>query len=140
MAGGAAWSHATAHCREAALTLPERSEPHVVAPTGRLDASAAPRLKQDISILIEHGTPHIVVNLAAVPYLSSSILRVLLWAHKQTRRAGGALVLCCLSPQVLRVFKCVGFDQILSICSTEEEALHSFDAPPQASTSGKEKE
>ena len=120
------------------MTLPERSEPHVVAPAGRLDASAAPRLKQDISILIEQGMPHIVVNLAAVPYLSSSILRVLLWAHKQACRAGGALALCCLTPQVLRVFKIVGFDQILSICSTEQEALRTFDAPRQASTSGKE--
>lgn len=122
------------------MTLPERAEPHVVAPTGRLDASAAPRLKQDISILMEQGTPHIIVNLAAVPYLSSSILRVLLWAHKQARRAGGALVLCCLTPQVLRVFKIVGFDQILSICPTEQDALHTFAALPQASTSGKEKE
>jgi anti-anti-sigma factor len=122
------------------MTLPEHHEPQVVAPSGRLDASAAPQLKQEIAVLIERGTPHILVNLAAVPYLSSSILRVLLWAHKQARRSGGALALCCLTPQVLRVFRIVGFDQILSIYTTDEEARQSFGSPPQVATTGKETE
>jgi stage II sporulation protein AA (anti-sigma F factor antagonist) len=121
------------------MTHAEQREPRVVAPTGRLDASAAPQLKLDISSLIERDSPRIVVNLAAVPYLSSSILRVLLWAHKQARRAGGALVLCCLQPQVMRVIKIVGFDQVLSICSTEQDAMHALGALPHAPTPGEER-
>jgi anti-anti-sigma factor len=122
------------------MSLPEMSDLYVVAPAGRLDASAAPQLKDALTLLLEQSAPHILVNLSDVPYLSSSILRVLLWAHKRARRSGGALVLCCLPPQVLRVFKIVGFDQILTICATEEEARRTLDAYGQATAPGKEKE
>jgi anti-sigma B factor antagonist len=121
-------------------TLPAADEPAVLTPSGRLDASAAPRLRQDITNLLEQGTSRIVVNLADVSYLSSSILRVLLTAHKLTRHAGGALALCCLHPYVLRAFRLVGFDQVLAIYDTEEEARQAVAAPPRARASSKEKQ
>ena len=116
------------------------AEQRVIAPSGRLDASAAPQFKESLTVVLEQDRPHIVVNLSDVPYLSSSILRVLLWAHKQARRAGGAMVLCCLTPQVLRVFKIVGFDQVLTICTNEEEARRALDAFNQPTNPGKEGE
>lgn len=68
------------------------------------------------------GDGGVIVNLAGVHYVSSSILRVLLQAHRRAQQAGGALALCCLQPQVLRVFEWVGFDQVLTIRTSEEDA------------------
>ena len=118
---------------------PAPSEPKVVAPTGRLDASGAPRLRQEIATVLAQGTNRIVVNLSGVPYLSSSILRVLLTAHKNARQAGGGLVLCSLQPQVLRVIKTIGFDRIFAIYESEDEARHAVASMSQDATHEKER-
>ncbi len=97
-------------------------EPSVVAPSGRLDASSAPRLGQELTTLLNQRDTSVIVNLAGVHYLSSSILRVLLRSHRKALQTGSALALCCLQPQVRRVFEWVGFDQILTIYTNEDEA------------------
>jgi len=98
------------------------SETRVLAPAGRLDASYASRLGQDISALLADGDGRAIVNFSGVHYVSSSILRVLLRSHRRAHQAGGALALCCLQPQVLRVFEWVGFDKVLTIYGTEDDA------------------
>jgi len=116
---------------------PTPSATSVLAPSGRLDASHAPRLRQDITALLGQGDNRLVVNLSGVHYLSSSILRVLLSGHRQALRAGGALALCCLQPQVLRVFTLVGFDQVLTICNDEADArLSVLSAAPRRTDRG----
>jgi stage II sporulation protein AA (anti-sigma F factor antagonist) len=120
-------------------TYPAPGSPAVLSPAGRLDASAAPRLRQDIGNLLDQGIVNVVVNLSQVPYLSSSILRVLLTAHKQARQAGGALAICCLQPQIMRVISLVGFDQILAICDTEAQAIATVRSASHSRASGKEK-
>lgn len=97
------------------------AEPRVLVLSGRLDASAGQDLNQTISALQAEGHA-VVVNLAKVHYVSSSILRVFLKAHRRARQSSGLVVLCCLQPQVLRVFSWIGFDQVLTICTNEEEA------------------
>ena len=106
----------------------------IVAPSGRLDASSAARLGQEISSLLNQDEARVIVNLADVHYLSSSILRVLLKAHRRANQTGGALALCCLQPQVLRVFEWVGFDQVLTICADEDDARRALlsTMPPRA--------
>ena len=93
-----------------------------LAPSGRLDAAAAPHLQDEFTAQFDQGNRYLIVNLAGVPYVSSSTLRVLLVARKRAIRAGGDLILCCLLPHVSRVISMIGFDQIFTICASEDEA------------------
>lgn len=103
---------------------------HILAPVGRLDAAAAPRLREDIATLLSQQSPKIVVNLASAHYVSSSALRVLLTGHRIAKKSGGALALCCVPPLVLRVIIMVGFDQIFNIYETEDAARAALETGP----------
>jgi anti-anti-sigma factor len=116
---------------------------HVQALSGRLDASTASRIRQDLGALIDQGHRRIVIDLAAVSYLSSSILRVFLVAHRQARQAGGDLVLCALQPHVLRVFRTVGFDQVFTLYEDADAAARALAErrqPPASSSAPSTKE
>jgi anti-anti-sigma factor len=65
----------------------------------------------------------LVLDLAGVDYISSAGLRSLLVVAKKVQAANGCLVLCGLTPMVLNVMSISGFQQLLKIFVTEEEAV-----------------
>ena len=72
---------------------------------------------------IGKGQKRIVVDLAAVDYISSYGLRVFLLTAKQLRSDKRAFVLCRLTPDVSKIFQISGFDKILAIRETVEDAV-----------------
>jgi len=115
---------------------PYGEEIYTVRPSGRIDAAAAPALGDALQELLAADQSHLIVDLDAVRYLSSGALRVLLVTIKEARRLGGDVKLCCLRPNVYRVFKLSGFTQIFEIHDTEEAAALAFQAsqPPESSS------
>jgi anti-anti-sigma factor len=103
---------------------------YTVQPSGRIDAATAPELGKALQGLLAAGQTCLIVNLDAVRYLSSGALRVLLVTIKEARRLGGDVKLCCLQPNVYRVFKLSGFTQIFEIHDTEETAARAFQGQP----------
>lgn len=95
----------------------------VVCPRGRIDAQSSKDLEVRFKALTGSGLRHIVVNLQGCDYISSGGLRVLLSTLKELKREEGTLRLCCLTPNVHKVFKLAGFTSIFSIHPSEEEAL-----------------
>ncbi len=91
----------------------------LVRATGRLDsATSGPFEKQ----LLEHfGAPgsRVLVDLAALDYVSSAGLRVILMAAKRAKQTQGRLVLCALQPHVLEVFEISGFLKIIEVEADE---------------------
>jgi anti-anti-sigma factor len=119
--------------------MSEQSHPPavtVLAPAGRLDAAVSPHLRREIGEHLAQGNIYIIVNLANVNYMSSSALRALLIGHKRAMEAGGNLILCDIQPQVLRVVKMVGFDQVFPIFTSEVAALQAITAIPAAGEAG----
>ncbi len=108
----------------------------VAAPAGRLDAAAAPRLRETIENQLLQGHYRLAVDLSGVTYLSSSGLRVLLSGLKKARAAGGDVVLCCLQGNVLSVMQTMGFDQLFCLYATQEEALRALRTGPGAARDG----
>jgi len=98
----------------------------VVAPSGRLDALAAPRLQQELEDIISTGQVHIVLDMHDATYICSNSLRVLLLALRRLRCLGGNLVLCCLSPRTEFILQMSGFDQVFGIVDTVEAARSFF--------------
>ena len=95
----------------------------VMSVDGRIDASTAPQLEEELNKVIQQGRESILLNFAEVSYISSGGLRVLLKTTKELHKNNGSLILCSLNTDVHKVFKLAGFTSIFKIYSSEEEAL-----------------
>lgn len=70
------------------------------------DESNVEVLGNDLFSLIEqHGQRKIILRLAYVSYLTSSVLGKLISLHRRMHRSDGHLVLCELQPEVREVFE-----------------------------------
>jgi anti-anti-sigma factor len=90
---------------------------------GRMDGQGAAVIETGAHQRISAGELRLVLNLAGVDYVSSAGLRCFLVVAKKVQSVNGCLVLCGLTPLVLNVMTLSGFNQLLRICVTEEEAV-----------------
>ncbi|MBR3538234.1 MAG: STAS domain-containing protein [Eubacterium sp.] len=60
-------------------------------------------------------TNTVIVNLEAVPYMSSAGLRALIIGEKTAKSKGGKQIIINVQPQVQDVLRVTGFDSILEI-------------------------
>jgi anti-anti-sigma factor len=105
-----------------------------VCPEGRLDALSAHNLDEDLAAA-ELSGHRIILNCQRVTYVSSSSLRVILVHTRKTRHLGGDLKLCCLGPKVEQVLLIAGFDRVLQLLPTEDDARRAFEiTAPDAET------
>jgi serine/threonine-protein kinase RsbW len=93
---------------------------------GRLDAVHSSDMMRGVHVAIADGARRILLDMAAVTFLSSSGLRALLLTRKELLAQDGELRLCALRPEVEEVFALTGFTQVFSIHATREEALQAF--------------
>ena len=99
---------------------------------GRLDASNAPQLKQQIDALFQQGRNRIVLDLADLDYIASPGLRVLIEARKRARDPkinsleGGDIRIANLPPRIKEVFDLTGFTSLFEIFPDSIEAVGSF--------------
>ena len=80
-----------------------------LAPQGRVDTITAPDLEAAVTV---DGIDKLVFDLAAVDYISSAGLRVLLSAQK--RMAGRTMVIANACASVKEVFDITGFSDIFT--------------------------
>lgn len=102
----------------------------IVKLDGRFDAHHAATVKANMLHLIEVNTPKLVVNLAAVNFIDSAGLAVLVQAMKRCREAGGELRLCHLQTSVVVILEMSGLDKALAIHEDEAAAATAFAAIP----------
>jgi anti-anti-sigma factor len=98
----------------------------VIAPTGRLDSTTTPTFEAALESRIGAAANAIVLDLAAVPFVSSAALRVFLSASRRLGEAGGQLVFCGLRENVREVFRVSGFDTMFAIHADRDAALASL--------------
>ena len=82
--------------------------------TGRLDTVTAPQLEEDLLEAIP-SLQALELDFAAVDYISSAGLRVLLSAQKKITPAGGSMKLTHVDPMIMGIFEMTGFSDILTI-------------------------
>jgi anti-sigma B factor antagonist len=98
----------------------------VVTLSGRFDTETAEAVGRDFDDLIAAGTGKTVVDMEAVDYISSSMIRALLKSLTQHRAADGDLYLSSLQPQIFKVLKIAGMDALFNIHDDKDKALESF--------------
>lgn len=84
-----------------------------LAVEGRLDTTTAPRLEAELRQSIG-GVERLELDLAALEYISSAGLRVLLSARKVMNRQG-EMVLRNVNETVMEILEVTGFSDILTI-------------------------
>lgn len=76
-----------------------------------LDTAECRRIEEDIRAAVTAPQGPVVFNLAGVEFVSSSFLRLCVYAYKQA--APGAFRVINVDPNIKRVFKIAGFDMML---------------------------
>lgn len=90
---------------------------------GRFDTLAAKEFEQKMMSTINEQVNTIVVDCSDVDYVSSSTLRVFLFALKTIRQRNGKIILTDLQDHIREVFDISGFLNLFEVFSTREEAL-----------------
>ncbi|MCY3975298.1 MAG: STAS domain-containing protein [Simkaniaceae bacterium] len=108
------------------VNIDERDDGVVVRISGRLDATSASVLENKLNELIEGGRMHLAIDCIEIDYMSSAGMRLLLSVTKKLKVKGGKLHLCMVNEEVMEIIRMAGFERILSIFPTEQEALLAF--------------
>lgn len=81
--------------------------------TGRLDTTTAPELEKELKASLD-GASALTIDMAALEYISSAGLRVLLSAQK-TMNKQGEMKVVHVGETIMEIFEVTGFSDILSI-------------------------
>jgi anti-anti-sigma factor len=90
---------------------------------GRLDGQHAQTAEASFQTLAGQGHARFVFDFAAMQYISSAGLRVVLVAAKKVKSVQGRLICASMNEQVRDVFEMSGFLSILETAASTEEAL-----------------
>ena len=97
--------------------IPEQRAP--LRLTGRLDASAVPDLDARLKAEFDAGVIDLVLDLGETVYVSTSILRSLLLAHRRQQTRGGGITLAHVPPRIRRILHLCGFDCVFRLAEPD---------------------
>jgi len=97
-----------------------------LAPSGRLDVTGAPALKDAITEAVKNGKPRLVIDLEGVSFVDSTGLGSVIAALKLVRTSKGDLRLAAPNQQVRVVLELTTLDRVFPYFATVEEALTDF--------------
>ena len=87
----------------------------MVSIEGRLDTVTSSEFEKTVSPYFTTPAIELVLDFAAMEYISSAGLRVVLMAHKSITAKGGKFIIRNLNNEVRSVFDMTGFSRILTI-------------------------
>jgi len=94
---------------------------------GRVDGNTAPTFELAIRKAQDKGHFKLVLNMAAVSYMSSAGLRILISSSREARKhRGGDVRLAAVSERIAEVLDLAGLTPLFQIYDTESEAIASF--------------
>jgi anti-anti-sigma factor len=108
------------------FTESQKGEITLLKVNGKLDSDLSPKLEKKVCEFLHSGQTKLLLDMSEVNYISSAGLRMLISIKKQVKTLSGTFIVCGLRSEVLEVMKICGFDHILEITQTEEEALRRF--------------
>jgi len=109
----------------------------VVTCQGEMDTLAVEEMRQAVEPLLGDSVSHLVFDLAAVEYVSSSVLSFLMATQGKAQDKGGKVSLVGASELVRQVFEMAALDSLFEFRGTLKDA--GVVVTPPASTKGKEK-
>lgn len=106
------------------IDLEKREDILCVRLDGELDHHTAIQLREKVDRAIKNlGLSNILLNLERLTFMDSSGLGVILGRYNQVKSLGGEMVVCCVKPQVKRLFEMSGMFKIVQVTVNEDDAL-----------------
>jgi anti-anti-sigma factor len=105
------------------ITVSKEGPVSVVNLNGNFDIASSAPFDEQLTALMDAGEERILLDFSQVSFIASTGLRMLLKTAQRVKDEGGLLHLCCINETVQEVFAMTGFDTILSISETKEQAL-----------------
>jgi anti-sigma B factor antagonist len=102
----------------------------VVRPAGRLDGVTSLEFQEHLRQSVSGATTGVVVDFAAVEYISSAGLRALVAAARQ--RQDCRLAVAALQPIVQEIFRIARFQHVMPIFASVDEAVRALTAAGNA--------
>ena len=89
-------------------------------PVGELDAYTVSQFREALGGLA--SKQYLLIDLSAVPFMDSAGLGALIGGIRRARESGGDVAVCCNRPTLVRLLHTTGFDRIVTVTETREEA------------------
>lgn len=105
----------------------------VCRPVGELDAYTVGQFREALGELASR--PKLLIDMSEVPFVDSAGLGALIGGIRRAREVGGDVAVCCNRPTLVRLLHTTGFDRIVTVAETLEEAARSLTAPDDEATS-----
>jgi anti-sigma B factor antagonist len=99
----------------------------VCRPVGELDAYTVSSFRDALGRLA--SSPKLLIDMSDVPFVDSAGLGALIGGIRRTREAGGEVAVCCNRPTLVRLLHTTGFDRIVTVAETVEEAAAALNQP-----------
>jgi anti-anti-sigma factor len=95
----------------------------IVSVNGRLDALSSPDFDKKIGQIMDEGESSLIFEMNELYYISSAGLRSFLMIAKKIKGTSGKIALVSLQDIVKQVFEVSGFNQIIPIFDSIDNAL-----------------
>jgi len=95
----------------------------IVSVRGHLDTLGAPVFEDQVLERVEAGVLSVILDCSDLEYVNSAGLKSFLVIAKRVETRGGKFAVCALRPHITAVFATIGFDQIMTVVPTRQEAL-----------------
>ncbi len=90
---------------------------------GKLDTTTSNAFSDVLLKGMDEEPMNVIIDMAALKYISSSGLRVLLAGLKKIKAQNKIMVLAALQPHVMEVMDIAGFSPLFTISPSREDAL-----------------
>ena len=105
------------------LHIEPQDDTLVVAVEGRIDGTNAMEFQSTVHTNLGDNKGPLVIDCKNLSYISSAGLRVFLSIARTLQRREGRFAICSLSGMIAQIFQISGFDQIIAVHATREDAL-----------------
>jgi len=93
----------------------------ICRPVGELDAFTVSQFRQSLADLA--SSERLVIDMSGIPFVDSAGLGALIGGIRRTRELGGDVAVACDRPTLVRLLRTTGFDRIVSVTETVQEAM-----------------
>ena len=112
------------------IQLEEPGDYVVCRPVGELDAFTVGQFRETLSDLANR--PQLLIDLSEVPFMDSAGLGALIGGIRRVREAGGDVAVACSRPTLARLLHTTGFDRIVPVTESVDDAVSALTTPGDA--------
>lgn len=103
----------------------------ILRPVGELDAFTVTDFRQALADAA--SSERLIIDMSGVPFVDSAGLGALIGGIRRARELGGDVAVACNRPTLVRLLRTTGFDRIVTVTETVEEAVAALDSEKETS-------